>query len=43
MSPAKGRRGDAKKNKMAKINFGGVLEDVATREELPLSKAGDGL
>ena len=39
MSPAQGRRGDAKKNKMAKINFGGVVEDVATREEFPLSKA----
>ena len=24
---------------MAKINFGGVVEDVATREEFPLSKA----
>ena len=24
---------------MAKINFGGVVEDVVTREELPLSKA----
>lgn len=27
------------KNKMAKINFGGVVEEVATREEFPLSKA----
>ena len=24
---------------MAKINFGGVVEDVVTREEFPLSKA----
>ena len=24
---------------MAKINFGGVLENVATREEFPLEKA----
>jgi ketol-acid reductoisomerase len=27
--------------KMAKINFGGVLEDVVTREEFPLAKAHD--
>ena len=24
---------------MAKINFGGVIEDVVTREEFPVSKA----
>ena len=34
MSPAKGRRGDAKKNKMAKINFGGVVEDDDVKEEI---------
>jgi ketol-acid reductoisomerase len=28
-----------KSNKMAKMNFGGVEENVVTREEFPLSKA----
>jgi len=33
------RRGTQNKKQMAKINFGGVVEEVATREEFPLEKA----